>query len=326
MNSGSPGRSSSRTNPDPPGNQNQLETWRQLLARCGRKATRKRVHGLRVVTLRLQAEIEYRVNEHGLDERHTQLAKRWGKQADRLREALGPVREADVWLEKLAGLRANLDKREGYKPRSMQDCVSQIEELEDKLQQKRQTWGKRLLAEIDHRKDRIEKLSKRLELCLVPLIGKCGKDGAGQIAELFASVASEFPSLNQDNLHAFRKSIKTVRYLAEIFSVSDAEAGHQAAQLKKIQTAIGEWHDWQDLAKERGSRKKHQELTELLDALAAESLEKAIEICDSATPQLLKPQLTEREKSASESKQATQRKRSVHSVEAMSAPAHESLA
>jgi CHAD domain-containing protein len=285
MNSGSAGTSKPHSKSNQADGQSRLETWRLLLVRCGRKATRKRVHGLRVVTLRLQAEIEYRVNEQDFDERNIQSAKRWGKQAEKLRQALGPVREADVWLEKLAGLRAKLDKREGYKPRSMQECIRQMEELEDNLKRKRKTWEKKLLAEIDSRIDRIEKLTKRVELNSGSPIGK----RANQIREQFASFAAEFASLNEDNLHPFRKSIKTVRYLAEIFATGDAEAGRQAAQLKKMQSAIGEWHDWQDLAnKEHGSHKKHQELAELLEALTAESLEKALEICERVTAQLLK--------------------------------------
>jgi CHAD domain-containing protein len=321
MNSGSPGSNEPSVVLEEAKGLNLIEAWRQLLARCGRKATRKRVHGLRVVTLRLQAEIEHRITEKGLDSH--QVAKRWDKQAEKLRQALGPVREADVWLGKLAGLRATLAKNEGYSPRSTGECMRQIEELEDKLGQKRKTWEKKLLAEIDNRKDRIEKLSKRLELDSTPLIGKCNPGGGRQIIEQFAAIVAEFPSLNEDNLHTFRKSIKTVRYVADIFAASDPEARRHAAQLKKMQSAIGEWHDWQDLAKEqRHAHKKHDELAELLEALTAESLDKALEICERVTAQLLNP----RGRDAAVYPQEGAQKRPIRSEDAATAAANEMLA
>ncbi|MGB7549792.1 MAG: hypothetical protein WBM14_18800, partial [Terracidiphilus sp.] len=45
--------------PNRPEWRSQVEAWRQLLAECGRKPGRKRVHELRVATLRLQAEVEH---------------------------------------------------------------------------------------------------------------------------------------------------------------------------------------------------------------------------------------------------------------------------
>jgi CHAD domain-containing protein len=116
-----------------------------------------------------------------------------------------------------------------------------------------------------------------------------GGVGASEIAEQFAEVVAEFPSLDAANLHEFRKRIKKVRYLAEMVAADDHEIARQAASLKKIQTAIGEWHDWDALAKrEDHAHGKHEELTELLRTLAAESLEKALEVCDRLTTSLLK--------------------------------------
>ena len=40
-----------------------LAAWRELLYLCRRKATRKRVHALRVITLRLQAESDRDLND-----------------------------------------------------------------------------------------------------------------------------------------------------------------------------------------------------------------------------------------------------------------------
>src|ERR1700733_8453482 len=82
--------------------------WVELLARCGSKPTRKRVHALRVVTLRLQAELERDVSELPRASHQAQAMLQFSKQAEKLRQALGPAREIDVWIGKLHGLRASL--------------------------------------------------------------------------------------------------------------------------------------------------------------------------------------------------------------------------
>jgi hypothetical protein len=57
-----------------------------------------------------------------------------------------------------------------------------------------------------------------------------------------------------------------------------------------MQGAIGEWHDWQELAQlaSRRLRKRHKGgvLTMLLETLSEESLQKALECCQSQNAQL----------------------------------------
>jgi CHAD domain-containing protein len=257
-----------------------------LYARCGRKPTKKRVHALRVVTLRILAELEFRVGEQGLNGSEEEAAARWIKLGEKLRQALSPVREADVWLAKLASLRDSLADTNGYSPRSSQACIQQIGELEERLKSKRRQWEKKLVAEIDSRSDKLDSSSRQIEdKSRQPI----GVQGSAKIAEQFAHIVEEFPSLDADNLHEFRKSIKKVRYMAEIFAAQDVEAGRQATLIRKMQSAIGEWHDWQVLAKREGhGHGKREELTELLGTLAAESLEKVLAVCERATENLLK--------------------------------------
>lgn len=59
----------------------------------------------------------------------------------------------------------------------------------------------------------------------------------------FAELASEYSTLTEKNAHEFRTRCKRVRYRAEL--AGDNEAAHLAVEeLKKIQDAIGGWHDW----------------------------------------------------------------------------------
>lgn len=291
-----PGKNSnSRAAGHPHAGANQLEKlkrltlWKKLLVRCGRKPTRKRVHDLRTVTLRIQAELEYRLQRERMDEKVRRIARRWCTQAEKLRGALAQVREADVWIAMLAELHEAVERPGGYSPRSNRGCVRQIEQLEEKIKQKRGSWEKTLIGKIEDRRKRLDKLSDELEQ--EASWQQLGAEGAGTIIDKLARVAAEFPLLNADNLHEFRKSIKSVRYLAEIFGANNPQVKWQAATLKKMQTAIGIWHDWEALARRAQdagqSKQSYADLAELLETLTAESLDKAIDVCERTTQRLL---------------------------------------
>jgi CHAD domain-containing protein len=56
------------------------------------------------------------------------------------------------------------------------------------------------------------------------------------------------PRLGANNLHSYRIEVKRLRYLLEM---ADVQLGQQQAfieELKKVQDAIGEWHDWVELS------------------------------------------------------------------------------
>ena len=263
-----------------------------MLAQCSRKPTKKRVHNLRIVTLRIQAELQHRFRDDGAEAESTIAANRWIKQAEKLRQVLGDTRETDVWIGKLDGLRTSLTETGTYVPRSNRECLRQIDRLEDKLQLNRRELEKELAGELEDGRKRMVEISKDVEgMAESEAAGKL--DGSAEdILKQFADVAAEFPSLDGENLHEFRKRIKTVRYLAEMLAVDHPETRQPAASLKKMQSAIGEWHDWQQLARMsrrmHEGRKKHDELSELLESLTAESLEKALDVCERLTERLLK--------------------------------------
>jgi CHAD domain-containing protein len=269
--------------------QQRLAAWLELLGRCGSRPTRKRVHALRVATLRLQAELERDVSELPRASHQAQAMLQFGKQAEKLRQALGPVREIDVWIGKLRGLRTTLNKSGEYVPRSMQECLRGIDRLEDRLQRKRQTAGKKLVAAIEKKGDRFVKAAEEFEA--TP--GDFGLPDAvgisGELVAHFRRVRAEFPTLDEANLHEFRKRIKAVRYLAEIHAGADRECARIATQMRKLQSAIGEWHDWQALALE--TRRLHhawsEPLAELLASLTTETFETALNTAHSVTARML---------------------------------------
>ncbi len=266
-----------------------LAAWRDLLAPSSRKATRKRVHALRVVTLRLQAELERDLADLPSASHQAQAILRFSKQAEKLRRALGPVRELDVWIGKLRDLRASLSETGAYVPRSMHACTRGIERLEERLKKKRNSAERKLVAEIGGRGGHLLGASEEVEEALSEYVFAEEEGIARELVERFRTVTADFSTFDEENLHEFRKRIKTVRYLAEIHAGADRDCAQIALQMKKVQSAIGEWHDWQELARNahHGHRAKIRALAELLDTLVAESFETAVSTVHRISARLL---------------------------------------
>ena len=92
----------------------QINRWRELLASCLYKPNGKRIHDLRSFTLRLSVSLEYWLLMHLPDPVATRAYRRWNNEGKRLQQALRPVRDADVYLTRLACLRAKLGESPGY--------------------------------------------------------------------------------------------------------------------------------------------------------------------------------------------------------------------
>ena len=256
-----------------------LAAWRDLVERCGRKPSRKRVHALRVVTLRIQAEVEHELSDLPHASHEAQAMMRFGKLADKLRDALGAVRELDVWIGKLKRLPGSLNVDAEYVPRSTRATIRQLERLETRLGKKRERAAAKLVAEIEKRQDDLLEASRDLEKSMGDRVDT-DEDPAPRLLQEFSAIAAEFPAFDEGNLHEFRKRIKKIRYVAEIHQ-ADSRCERIASQMKKAQGSIGEWHDWQVLARTagRGKHTKANEAAELLNSLTEEAYEAAIAEC-----------------------------------------------
>ena len=73
----------------------------------------------------------------------------------------------------------------------------------------------------------------------------------------FARLADATPVLDASNLHEFRKSVKKARYVAES-SGDDGSSQTVAGALKRIQDAIGAWHDWLCLSRGSANRARRR--------------------------------------------------------------------
>jgi CHAD domain-containing protein len=263
-----------------------MEAWRQMLAQCARKPVRKSVHGLRVATLRLQSAVEFWLGEQHADEPGSRAARRWKRRAKKLRRALGPVRQEDVSLAKLKSLRAWTDPVDDGHPVFPRESLGTLDEMERSAKRRRAMAARKLAAEIERRGKRLIRLSQKVESAMGSFALPAKSGTTDRITVWIAALAADFPVLNADNLHDFRKRIKKIRYLAEIFASSDAEVARQAASLKRMMGALGEWHDWQVLAQQASDSARSDAATYLHDQ-ANRSLAQALKLCRHSIAQLL---------------------------------------
>lgn len=269
-----------------------IESWRKLLAQSRRKPGRKYVHNLRVATLRLQAAVEYWLSLPEADAAGTRVVQRWRRQGKKLRRALGPVRQADVSLDKLARVSSWADSDADGHPVFPRDSLRAIEDIERGVKRSRAAAAKKLAAVIERRRGHLNRLSRKVESALQRFVPAAEGDAAAIIRTQIAAAAAEFPTLDSENLHEFRKRIKKIRYLAEVFAPDDSAAAHQAATLKRMTGAVGEWHDWQALTEEAGRVDRGDSATaaaaEFLQAQAGRSLEQALKLCRQSLSRLLR--------------------------------------
>jgi len=233
----------------------------------------------------------YRLLEQAQDQACALVFKRWSKEGKKLRRALEPIRDADVYLAKLDGLRDTLGGAPDGKLKVNPRCLREIDKVESVLKKQRQEGADTLAAVIDDRKKRLNRLSKEMEVALAPRMTSTIRSAAQVALNVFGELAAETRELDSSNLHAYRKRLKQALYLAELSATADPLAGRLAAIFRKIHSAVGEWHDWQSLALEADrilpEHARQNGLVPVLEKLAEEALQKALGVCRGSAQRLL---------------------------------------
>lgn len=264
----------------------QHRKWRHLLDACGQKPSRRRVHALRVVTLRLLS-IQVEPGDATMKSPGARTARRWTKQAGRLRHVLGDVRELDVYRSRLASLRSSLEGPDAVHQHLSQEILRQMDKLDGRLKQRRRKAEKKLSAWIADELPQLCEISAALETATHM---KHGKSSGQSVAVGIAALTEDFPEPEASNLHELRKRAKVVRYVAEASGAKDPWTRKVVHMLRAMQVLVGTWHDWDALAQEARrmmpGRSAHTHLIPLLDEVAAEWLHKATGGCKRALVQL----------------------------------------
>jgi CHAD domain-containing protein len=208
-----------------PGHQERIHSlFRKLgreLSRVSAKPQPKSVHQFRTTTRRVEALADLLPEQ---DRNFRKLLKQLG----RLRRRAGKVRDLDVLIANLRSLKVS--EEPGRKAQIMRALADQRARREQKL-----------VDMLD--KETVREVKKRLKRAQMTALLPAPTDPVSLASGMFARLVEEHPTLNEEVLHQYRIKGKRIRYIAELGG-EDPNAQHIVTELKRMQDAIGEWHDW----------------------------------------------------------------------------------
>lgn len=222
------------------------DAFNAALAQCVEDTSSDAVHRVRTGSRRLQAMLEALLRENAtfaLDH----PARPWLRQLKQIRRAAGPVRDLDVHRKLLENLVGMADPESDTSP-----IHKQAEMLDDWLKSERKHLARGMQKQMRKRQHGLmERQTAVLDAigAVKPESVRTGRSADAVALEDFVRASDAMPLLDAENLHDFRKATKKARYVAE----SATEKGPYssvAKALKRVQDAIGEWHDWQCLGEE----------------------------------------------------------------------------
>jgi len=191
------------------------------VVKLGSKPQAENVHRFRTGTRRLQILLGELSPK--LDRNERKLLKLLGQ----VRRRAGKVRDLDVQLSSLRRLKV------AQEPRRKTQLVNRLIE-------RRSRQEKKLSKAVDA--GTIRQILKRLERARKNFNPETGRDPLTVARHMLNAIDHEQP-VNEALLHRYRILSKRSRYAAE-FAGHSAEAQRFTAQLKRIQDALGDWHDW----------------------------------------------------------------------------------
>ena len=190
------------------------------------------VHGFRTASRRLQTLLEQIIPDRNRNQ------KKLLKMLDRTRKCAGKVRDLDVQLSALRSLKVPQE------PRRKTQLTHGLIELRAKHEKKlRKMLTKGMIREIQ----------KRLKRASRELKSGADLDPLTVARTMLAQVVRPAGPVTEDVLHQYRIVVKRARYAAEFASKSTA-AAQMIAQLKRLQDALGNWHDWLTLTQTASKR------------------------------------------------------------------------
>ena len=244
------------------------------------------VHRLRTGTRRCGALLASLLQHAGRNPLKTEekAARKLLRQWKILRRAAGSARDMDVHLKLLQDLRKPLLKFPPAAIPQTPGVAEQLEQLATWLTVQRAARAHKLKEVAARRCEKCRSLTLRVLGGLKIEEGKAEAQGPATrnapallALEDFYAVSQMNALLNRDNLHDFRKSTKEARYVAEAGGGQEHAVAVSKA-LKRIQDAVGDWHDLDSLCLEARQALGNEgtELSARLEDLADSKLRQAI--------------------------------------------------
>ncbi len=219
----------------------------RLLTRVKARPQPENVHQLRTTTRRVEALLKAMPADGERGQRKLL------RQLKRLRRRAGNLRDLDVQMAALRTLKIERD-------------AARKSQLMQALARRRTRRESKLVRDLDAAT--VRDLRKRLRRAAAEHLAPPPPTAEPAAAETappastppdleplplalrnFAQLARQTGPLTDANLHQFRTRGKRVRYLAEMAG-EDPRARRVVVELKRMQDAIGDWHDWFTLTQE----------------------------------------------------------------------------
>ena len=194
----------------------------QALLKLSSRQSAESVHGFRTSSRRLETLLEQLLPERDRNQ------KKLLKLLKRIRTRAGKVRELDVQLAALRSLKVPQE------PRRKTQLMHGLIELRAK-QEKRL---RKLLT-----KNTIRETRKRLKRAEKEIRPEAGRNALSVARSMLRDVVRPAGPVSEDLLHQYRTVVKRARYVAE-FAPKSTEAAQFISQVKRLQDAVGNWHDW----------------------------------------------------------------------------------
>ncbi|MGH9492044.1 MAG: CHAD domain-containing protein [Terriglobales bacterium] len=216
----------------------------QFVAQCATRPHPEAVHDLRTISRRVEALLDALSTEPDRNQR--KLVRR----LKRLRRRAGRVRDVDVQIAALRTLKIGRDS--GRKAQLLRHLNDRRARRERKLQN---ALDADTIRTVRRRLARCEKellapppaTPHRPRAAATPAVTPAPPKPEVQPVSLalrmFATIAKQQGAFTEATLHRFRTRCKRVRYVAEMAG-DDPEAKRIVNQIKRMQDAIGDWHDW----------------------------------------------------------------------------------
>ena len=205
---------------------------RKSLRKVPKRPSPEEVHDLRTRTRRLESTL------HALMLDQKQNGRRLLKAVAPIRKKAGKVRDMDV----LTGFAATLAN-------DSEECLTQLLEH---LGAKRLQSVRRLHATVAQKQKKARRRLRRYSSLMRRNASRKNTPNspgwpvdATAIALQLSSELAAWPRLNSTNLHPYRLKVKELRYVLQLAEGQDSEF---VDALGEVKDAIGEWHDWSELA------------------------------------------------------------------------------
>ena len=254
------------------------------------------VHHLRTGTRRVEATLETLAREagaRGLAQVTERARQRWMKQLKKVRRVAGTVRDLDVHRELLEENfpAASMDEKGNGAQGLSLPIIDQAQALDRWLKARRDTAADKLAGMLDGHVQRLLDAEQQFMTLITngrSLARRPDRTAAQLAIEDYLRLMDRMPLLDKENLHDFRKSAKKARYVAES-EENNAAAQAIAKTVKRVQDAIGEWHDVVVVAEEArealgdGGGALHAEL----DRRAQQAYDRALRVTAIASRRLV---------------------------------------